>query len=58
VQEKDEKLLLLQSEAFDKFGQEGEDAAVDLLSDCPELADSADEFWQRMKAELDGSPSL
>ena len=54
MQEKDEKLMLLQAEAFDKYGQEGEEIAVDLLTDQPELADSKAEFWQQLETELRG----
>lgn len=52
MQEKDEKSMLLQSEAFDKYGEEGEEIAVDLLTDHPELANSKEEFWQKLEAEL------
>ena len=53
LREDDVKALLLQSEAFDKYGQEGEDVAVDLLTDQPELADSKEEFWRRLEEGLE-----
>lgn len=52
LKNEDEQIMLLQSEAFDRYGEEGEDIALDLLTDDPELADKHNEFWQKLEDEL------
>ena len=48
----EEKIQALELRSFEKYGEIGEDVALDLLTENPELSNDEQEFWIKLEAEI------